>query len=604
MIADDAPLDALIHISQDFPKLVAGLARKASLNESLENDVIRNQRSMRLGNLVWVNGRYIGPLDANALSLLDILREERHRAVSLCSMGLTPQQSFEILSDDRIGEALSTTDPMDTLVDASDRLEGGGVIQWWNNIEKDSRYAKLPDSMSVVLTPQRPGNFQSVRKNLWNVVLVLDLSTRTGLMTISQTVTGYIRRGMPFRFGLVPALGGDLSSPGSVMARLFHHMIKHHGRGETIDFMSKLLVTSSSPTIDLRQVQALFDSSYASSERGSGERYQDIVHGQQGYDYVNKVQQWLARMGVDQASSSGHIFFNGQYHQMSDMWMQQLLQDHSSQLTYLQTPPIAKLARKSKDIGSFFYDLPTTSRRRNLHIVPGLGKNRFRVFDNHETFPENSPLLKHYVYGSKDEAPRGLLSTFVIADLDTLDGWELAKGLLRQLYTHPESQFRVGFQHVPSSESDGKAEFRLSTLLYRLYATGRLSLVDTGELLTLDSLLRNPDNEALVDRINRVTRQLPSDSVLRDLLVIEADALTSSASREFWGIFASGRQTMGVQAGSQYLLVNGRLIGPLEAGAFAAEDYATLERYEFNTRVKPVLAALDRLYENFHALDS
>lgn len=602
-MSDDSPLDTLIHISQDFPKLVAGLARKAPLNESLEEDVARNQRTMRLGNMIWVNGRFIGPLDANAHSLLDILREERHRAVSLCSLGLTPQQSFEILSDDRIGDALNTADPMDSLVDASDRPEGGNVIQWWNNIEKDSRYAKLPESISAVLTPQRPGNFQPARKNLWNVVLVLDLSTRTGLHTISQTVTSVIRRGIPFRFGLVPLFNSDPSSPGSVMARLLHHMIKQHGRGETIDFIAKLLHASSSPTIDLRQAQTLYDSTYTSSERGSGERYQDIIAGQQGYDYIKKVQQWLSRLAVNQESASGHVFFNGQYHQLSDMWLQQVIQDHSAQLAYLQTPAIAKLARKAKNISSFFYDLPNTSRRRNMHIIPGIGDNRLRVFDNHDVFPEGSPLLKHYIYPSNQESPRTLLSALAIADLDTIEGWQLVKGLLHHLTEHSDSEMRLGFQHVPSAESSGDQQFRLSTLLYRLYATGELSLVGAEELLKLDSLFIYRDSEDLADLIKNVIRQLSPGSVLRDLVVGEADALTLGASREFWATLASGQRNMAIESGLRYIHINGRLIGPLEADAFMAEDYATLERYELNTRVKPILVALRTFYQNIEVLD-
>jgi UDP-glucose:glycoprotein glucosyltransferase len=558
---------------------------------------------MRLGNIIWVNGRFIGPLDANALSLLDIIREERHRAVSLCSMGLTPQQSFEILSDDRIGDALSTADPMDSLVDASDRWEGGKVIQWWNNIEKDSRYAKLPESISAVLTPQRPGSFQPARKNLWNVVLVMDLSTRTGLQTISQTIPNIIRRGIPFRVGLVPSFSSAPSSPGSVMARLIQHMIKQYGRGETIDFISSLLHASNSPTVDLRQAQALFDSAYASSERGSGQRYQDIVQGQQGYDYVEKVQKWLTRLAVNQETSSGHVFFNGQYHPLSDMWFQQVIEDHSSQLAYLQKPAIAKLARKAKDISSFFYDLPTTSRRRNMYITPGVGKNRLRVFDIHDTFPEASPLVKHYVYPSKQASSKSLLSVLVIADLDTYAGWQLVKGLLQHISEHPESEIRVGFQHVPSHEATDDPQFRLSTLVYRLYITGGLSLVDAEDLLATGALLENPENLDLTKQIAKVMPQLSPDSVLRDLLAAEADDLTLAASREFWSTFASGRQVMGIEAGRRYLHVNGRLIGPLEADAFAAEDYASLERYELNTRAKPVFAALNRFYQDIEVLD-
>src|SRR4051794_19869223 len=72
-------------------------------------------------------------------SLLEIAREERHRMLSLVSLGLTPTQAYGLLTDENIGAAQTNTDPTVGLVDASDRIEGGNVILWWNDIEKDSR---------------------------------------------------------------------------------------------------------------------------------------------------------------------------------------------------------------------------------------------------------------------------------------------------------------------------------------------------------------------------------------------------------------------------------------------------------------------------------
>jgi UDP-glucose:glycoprotein glucosyltransferase len=40
---------------------------------------------------------------------------------------------------DPIMAAQSETGPLDGIFDVSDRIEGGGVILWWNDIEKDSR---------------------------------------------------------------------------------------------------------------------------------------------------------------------------------------------------------------------------------------------------------------------------------------------------------------------------------------------------------------------------------------------------------------------------------------------------------------------------------
>lgn len=71
------------------------------------------------------------------------IRTERDLILSLTSLGLTPKQAFELISDPLIGQAQAEEDPAEGLVDASDRLEGGEVIIWWNDIEKDKRSASV-----------------------------------------------------------------------------------------------------------------------------------------------------------------------------------------------------------------------------------------------------------------------------------------------------------------------------------------------------------------------------------------------------------------------------------------------------------------------------
>jgi len=44
-----------------------------------------------------------------------------------------------LISDPLIGQAQTEDDPGEGTVDASDQLEEGEAITWWNNIEKDSR---------------------------------------------------------------------------------------------------------------------------------------------------------------------------------------------------------------------------------------------------------------------------------------------------------------------------------------------------------------------------------------------------------------------------------------------------------------------------------
>ena len=49
-----------------------------------------------------------------------------------------------------------------------------------------------------------PGQFPSVKANLFNTVLALDLSKIPSINFIVGPVSNIIERGLPFRFGVVP----------------------------------------------------------------------------------------------------------------------------------------------------------------------------------------------------------------------------------------------------------------------------------------------------------------------------------------------------------------------------------------------------------------
>lgn len=55
-----------------------------------------------------------------------------------------------------------------------------------------------------LLAPVYPGQFHNVKQNLFNVVTVVDLSQSSTLNFIAGAVSNIIRRGFPFRFGIVP----------------------------------------------------------------------------------------------------------------------------------------------------------------------------------------------------------------------------------------------------------------------------------------------------------------------------------------------------------------------------------------------------------------
>jgi UDP-glucose:glycoprotein glucosyltransferase len=68
----------------------------------------------------------------------------------LTSLGLTAEQAVDLVSHESILAAQRETGTADGIFDASDREEGGDVIIWWNDLEKDQMYAPWSDNIQMV----------------------------------------------------------------------------------------------------------------------------------------------------------------------------------------------------------------------------------------------------------------------------------------------------------------------------------------------------------------------------------------------------------------------------------------------------------------------
>lgn len=77
-------------------------------------------------------------------SLLRILRKERETIGQIRNLGLSAPQAIDLLTHEAIMLSQAGSRVVDDIFDASDRPEGGDVIMWWNDLEKDSRSVVYP----------------------------------------------------------------------------------------------------------------------------------------------------------------------------------------------------------------------------------------------------------------------------------------------------------------------------------------------------------------------------------------------------------------------------------------------------------------------------
>lgn len=145
------PLDTLLKLSQDFPKHSTALAAR-NASDAFVAEQIGNAQTMppTVRNVLWINGLQIESRQVNAFSLLEHLRRERTLINNIRALGLSGPEAIGLLSHDAISDAQSGDETQ--RYDWRDQLEGGDVIMWMNDIEKDKRYLDWPSSLDAVCT--------------------------------------------------------------------------------------------------------------------------------------------------------------------------------------------------------------------------------------------------------------------------------------------------------------------------------------------------------------------------------------------------------------------------------------------------------------------
>lgn len=152
VLGSEDPLEALVKLTQDFPKyssVIAGLdSSEAFLKEHQENRALLLPAGY---NVMWINGVQFDSRKVDAFSLLDHMRRERALLGSFQEMDFTSEEAIKLLTHPSIAEAQSDVDVQ--RYDWRDETEGGNIIIWMNDIEKDKRYGEWSGALYAVSVP-------------------------------------------------------------------------------------------------------------------------------------------------------------------------------------------------------------------------------------------------------------------------------------------------------------------------------------------------------------------------------------------------------------------------------------------------------------------
>ncbi|KAF8145393.1 hypothetical protein K438DRAFT_547782 [Mycena galopus ATCC 62051] len=188
---------------------------------------------------------------------------------------------------------------------------------------------------------------------------------------------------------------------------------------------------------------------------------------------------------------------------------------------------------------------------------------------------------------------------YVVADFDTEAGLGLVKEALSSI--DDTSKTRVSFVHNPGPGSigpDPTVRPPVSWLLSHLLAKNLLSKASPARLLRalgLDPSVTIPLGDG---------SQIPLKDDVTDLT--DGVGLSGYGAEDYARFVRSSRllaRELQLKPGELGLVVNGRVVGPIEAGDFGVVDFKTLESYELRRRTEPVIKALESVKPAFMESD-
>ena len=122
-------------------------------------------------------------------------------------------------------------------------------IFWLNDLESDSQYAKWPSSYYDLLRNNFFGGLRTIRKNLYNLVVVIDPSQVDTSFDIMKNIEAYFVHELPIRIGLIFVTNDQYSTD---LYRAFRYLMKYHGSpARALAFVNELY---NSKSTDVKQV--------------------------------------------------------------------------------------------------------------------------------------------------------------------------------------------------------------------------------------------------------------------------------------------------------------------------------------------------------------
>lgn len=462
-IQGEEALQILQIISQNFPTQAKSLLHikvsedfKAEMRENIEV-LGRNLNLQPPDAALFVNGLFFDADTLDVNSLIETLRTELRILDGLYDIGIKGSTAAPLLALD-----LSSTSK-DFAIDVRD-----SAITWINDIEKNSVYSRWPSSLMDLLRPTFPGMLRNIRKNLFNLVIIVNpiKSESQALLKLAESFVIHLA---PLRLGLVFDLRNEDSTlTGDYRAVLcgFNYVSQQKNAQEALGFLTDIYAQTEARDVTYEDVYAQLKRSF---NKISSDLIEDILGEDSDFEYGQQLAlEFLDRLGMP---NTPQALLNGVPIQQSSLNIDDFEEAVLTEVMQ-QTPVIQKAVYRgeltdSDNLMDYLMQQEHVMPRLNQRILSSEDPKYLDISGTPNKHIENVNILnqlsnrdmtatlisniKYFESKKKDEIlgqPVHFQTLWIIADLNSENGKKLLKNGLR----HMKSTAATRIAFIPNSD--------------------------------------------------------------------------------------------------------------------------------------------------------
>ena len=570
-------LKTLNEIAQNFPSHAKSLS-KMKVSKELKKEVRKNQEvfltSMNLQTsdaALFINGMYFDMDYVDMFTVMDTLKSEGRVLDGLGDLGMTDEQARAMISQDLSSEKQTYG------IDVRDT-----AVNWINDIENDKVYAGWPGGVGELLRPTFPGMMRSIRKNFFNLVIMCDPSKRDSRALLKNLEAFYVHRA-PTRIGIVFAVNDSpevsgMDDAGVALLDAFNYISGNKQPYDALAFITDVFAkVGDTGDVTPESVHDMFAQNYPKAGN-----VDDIFGEDSEFDVGRQLAaDFLQRSGFKETPQ---VLMNGvpfdkkslEEEEFEEAVMMSIMRTTNE----LQRAVYKNLLKDKDDVLDYLMKQPNIMPRLNDRILKGDQSNYIPMTGDVlpslkvETFAAltkagmASTLADHMTYLSLKDSEKNklnVLTAWVVADLETEQGREALLSAVSHVRT--SSLLRVGVIHNAA---------KVGTVTKIVQAA-----LDTFDPKAAKLLLLKVLKEDTVKRLESGKKKLTDyDIPGADMKVLEKHLEDNPLSDIFEIHAMFCKKALAMKPGQSAVVVNGKLIGPLdEKEHFGADDFNLLEKF-------------------------